>query len=196
MPIVLDSPESISIRIRKTRKAVGISQRKLAMVSGVSQSTIARIEKDIQRLDPNYSTIFNIVETLSRFEREGSPDFMGKKAEDIMKRAVVAVRPGDSVRKAISIMKDYDFPQLPVIENGRSVGTISQKGLFGIVLNGPKAASKMRIRDILEMAMPQVDANTEVSKLKQVLENFDAALVVKRGRVAGIITIYDILKFV
>ncbi len=196
MAIALDSPESLAIKVKKTRRAVGISQRKLAMLSGVSQSTVARIENDIEKLNPSYATIFNVMDTLERFEENGSVEFMAKKARDIMQREIVAVKPGDTAKKAIGIIKNYDFPQLPVLKGGRAVGTVSQKRLFGIATEGQKAASKIHVKDILEMAMPQVDADTELSKLKRILESFDAVLVVEKDRVAGIITIYDILRVI
>ena len=64
--INLDSIDSISSKIRSARIMLGISQARLAKEANVSQSTIARLEKECIKLNPSYSMVYNIVNALNR----------------------------------------------------------------------------------------------------------------------------------
>jgi predicted transcriptional regulator len=46
----------------------------------------------------------------------------------------------------------------------------------------------------MKAPLPQIDKETEIIKIKPILENWDALLVVEGGKAIGIVTIYDILK--
>ncbi|MCL5675330.1 MAG: helix-turn-helix domain-containing protein, partial [Candidatus Marsarchaeota archaeon] len=54
----LETLDAVSVRIRRLRKVIGISQKKLAKLCGMSQSTVARLESDIRSLNPSYETVF------------------------------------------------------------------------------------------------------------------------------------------
>ena len=53
--------------IKKIRKALGLTQKKLAFISGVSQSLVAKIESD--RIDPTYSKVNQIFSALDSQKR-------------------------------------------------------------------------------------------------------------------------------
>lgn len=196
MQLAIESLESISLKIKNTRKVLGLSQRKLAMLSGVSQSTIAKLESNIRALNPSYSVINNIIDALNEFNTSSeATDILNNVSNDIMHKNIIFVNPNDTIEKAIKIIKNYDFAQIPVLDSKRrAVGTVNQKKLLAIATQNPESISKTRIKDVLNTSLPQVDKNTPVSKLKPILENFEAVLVVDNGKALGIITIYDILK--
>lgn len=196
MPAELDSLTSLSIRIKNTRKAKGLSQKALAKLLGMSQSTIARLETDIDSLNPSYRTVYNVLDALQSATIAGEQSkILGKPSKEIMHRNILYVRPEDTLDKAIRIMKGNDFTQLPVLNNRRGVvGTINEKRLLKIATESQGSISRTRVRDILDPALPQVDENTEVAKIRPILENFGAVLVMDGSKAVGIITIYDILK--
>lgn len=187
---------SVSLKIKKTRKTVGISQKRLSKLAGMSQSTIARIESDIESLNPSYKTIYLVIDALqSAMISDENSKILAKTSKDIMHKHPLYVKPDDTIEKALGIIKNYDFPQLPVLnERMGVVGTVSQKKLLTLATESPEAVSKTKVKELLEAALPQVDKNTEVSRLKPILENFDAVLVMDGSKAVGIITIYDILK--
>jgi predicted transcriptional regulator len=196
MQYELESLEALSHRLKEMRKTLNISQKKLAKITGLSQSTIARIESDIRKLNPSYLTVFTIADTLNTLGRMSDDgNLLNKKAEDIMHKKIVHVSPNDTIEKAISIIKNYDFPQIPVFDSkGRAVGLVSQRNLLKIATESPDDVSKIMIKEIIESSLPQVDKNVEISKLKPILENFGAVIVIQGTKTVGIITIYDILK--
>ncbi|MEM3638655.1 MAG: CBS domain-containing protein, partial [Candidatus Micrarchaeaceae archaeon] len=186
----------IAIRLRNMRRTLGLSQKRLAFISGVSQSEIARIEKDPEKLNPSYATIFAIFTALEDYRIKGSGDVqLVKKASEIMHKHVIHVNPDDTAKKALEIMRKNDFSQLPVLNRRMGVvGTVYQKRLISAMLSGRSDALDVPVKTLLEPALPQVDADTPIQKIKPILENWDAILVSHDRKIVGIITIYDIFK--
>ncbi|MFP3215171.1 MAG: CBS domain-containing protein [Candidatus Micrarchaeota archaeon] len=189
--INLDDIDTISSKIRSARVMLGISQARLAKEAGVSQSTIARLEKECRKLNPSYSMVYNIVTALNRLSSsEQTIDQM--EVKDLMHGRLIFVKPTDSIKKAITIMKENDYSQIPVMENGKVLGTVYQKDLVGFASN-PKKAS-IRIEKVMGVPLPEIDENTKVGMIKSVLESWGAAIVKRKDRAVGIFTIYDLFK--
>ena len=105
--------------IKEIRKKFGLTQGELANRAGVSQSLIAKIEAG--RLDPTFSKTKRIFEAI---------DTLGKKkelkAEQIMNKWLISVRPNDGIKYAIDKMKKSNISQMPVIEDHKSIGVVSE----------------------------------------------------------------------
>jgi CBS domain-containing protein len=75
------------------------------------------------------------------------------KVEDVMVRELVTIHPGASLREAASVMTDRWIRHLPVIDQGKLVGILSQRDLAGVLgsaLNEPEALE--RLVDASELA--------------------------------------------
>lgn len=193
--IEIESLEAVSIKIRNLRKSAGISQQALAKRVGISQSAVARLESDIDGINPSYALVFRVVEELNRLEMEEGSAGLHRTAESIMHRRIIAARPKDSVAKAIKLFKYYDFPQLPVIDkDGYVVGALYQQEVLEIASRDPSRIGKILVEEVADTALPQVSKDTQISKIKPILENWGAVIVMDRGHAVGIITSYDVLK--
>jgi predicted transcriptional regulator len=194
--IEIESLEAVSIKIRNLRKSTGISQQALAKRIGISQSAVARLENDIGGMNPSYALIFKVVDELNRLEmEEGSAGLLNRTAESIMHRKIIAAGPKDSVAKAIKLFKYYDFPQLPVIDkDGYVVGALYQQKVLEIASRDPSRIGRILVEEVADTALPQVSKDTKISKIKPILENWGAVIVMDKGHAVGIITSYDVLK--
>ncbi len=192
----MDSLKEVSAAVREKRKRLRISQKRLARFIKMSQSTIARVENDIERLNPSYDTIFRISTMLNDLEKiDIKNDMLRKTAGSIMQKKIIYAKATNTVAEAIRIIKNYDFPRLPVLNKDMNVmGAISQKRVMGIATNEPENLDKIHVSDIIDSGLPQVGPEAEFSKIRKILEEWDAVLVVERGKAVGIITIYDVLK--
>jgi predicted transcriptional regulator len=194
--IRMEPLESVSTEIKNKRKAAGLSQQRLSRFVRMSQSTIARLESDIVRLNPSYQTIYGVIDTLDgilQAEQRGS--LLHKKAWEVMHKKIVSIRPDCTLAEAFKMIKNYDFSQLPVLsKGGTSVGAIYQKKLMEIAALNPDKMGQIRVREIIDVGLPQVDISTSIGKIRGLLEGWDAVLVTRANKVAGIITIYDVLK--
>jgi predicted transcriptional regulator len=189
--ISLDDIDTISSKIRSARMMLGISQARLAKEANVSQSTIARLEKECRKLNPSYSMVYSIVNALNRISSgEQTIDQVGVK--DLMHSRLIFVKPTDSIKKAIMIMKENDYSQIPVMENGKVLGTVYQKDLIGFASNPTKA--NIKVREVMGVPLPEIDENAKVGMIKSVLESWGAAIVKRKDKAVGIVTIYDLFK--
>ena len=69
--------------IKRIRKSLGITQKKLADLAGVSQSLIAKTEAGM--LDPAYSKATKIFEALNEINKRSD-----KKAVDVMEKRIIS----------------------------------------------------------------------------------------------------------
>ncbi|AGK60680.1 transcriptional regulator, XRE family [Archaeoglobus sulfaticallidus PM70-1] len=173
--------------IKRKRKKLGITQKKLAELVGVSQPLIARIESG--DIDPKLSLVKKIFEVLDSLE--------GKKvnAKSVMNPNVMYVSPNQSLRKVIEVMLEKGISQMPVFELGRVLGTITESSILEIVLEkGPEGAEEMKVKDCMESPLPTVQPDEKLEYICKMLIHNPAVLVVEKGEVRGIITKHDIMK--
>ena len=61
---------------------------------------------------------------------ESSPRRIGVRLGDLMGRSVVTVRPDDRLERAARLMLEHGISGLPVVEEGRVVGLITESDVF------------------------------------------------------------------
>jgi len=105
---------------------------------------------------------------------------------------VLSVAPAQTVSEALAEMNKYGVTQLPVIEEGRSVGSVRENRLLGKVL-GDRDLLSSPVAEVMEAAFPVVDVDTHSTKVTQLLHGNPAVLVEEFGRITGIITRHDML---
>ena len=184
---MLPSLDEVAVR----RRRLGLTQKRLAELAGVSQSLIAKLEAG--KIDPSYTKVKAIFDVLEELESRREV-----RAGDILHDEVVCVQRGDSVSKAAQLMKRYDYSQLPVMDGNRVVGSISERTILNQILSGkrPEELSSLRVEEVMEPAFPQVDEDAPLSLVSHLLRHYQAVLVVRKGELIGIITKADLLKMI
>ncbi len=174
----MDLPTPQDIRERRT--SLGLTQSELAERASVSQPLIARIEGE--DVDPRLSTLRRIINALE--EAEGGVE----RAQDLMHEDVVSVRPDQPLREAVRLMNEEAYSQLPVLENGVPVGSISQSGLVQV----PEDAREEPVARHASDSFPTVSREATIDEISNLLEHYKAVLVTDGGETVGIITEADI----
>lgn len=177
--------------IGRRRRLLAMSQKQLAHLAGVSQSMIAKLES--KRISPSYLKTKAIFDTLEGLERKN--EF---KAKDVSQGKVVSVHAHDAVSKGVRIMRETGFSQLPVFNNDRVVGSLTEKIILEKLFSAPKPdeISRQSIEKIMDEAFPSVNEETPLSMVSTLLQYSPAVLVTKRGHIQGIITKADLLKVI
>lgn len=175
--------------IKKTRKKLGITQSELAKQTGVSQSLIAKIEADATV--PSYSNakkLFDYFENLHKKQQT--------RAKDVMSTKVISVTGSTPIRVAIRTMEKHGVSQLPVINEGQNMGTVSEKNILEKINDATDTEKLLdkNVEEIMEEAMPQISEETPFEAISSLTEHSPGALVTSRGKVVGIITKSDLLK--
>ena len=174
-------PYEIS-EIKHIRKKIGLTQNELAKRANVSQSLIAKIESG--RLDPTYSKAKKIIETLNLFSKKHE-----LKAEEIMNKKIIFVGPNEGITEVVKKMKKYDISQLPVVENNKCVGLISESVLLDVILTKKKG----KIKDIMGECPPIISKDADIDIISNLLKFYPIILVASGGKYLGIITKADML---
>lgn len=176
--------------IKKRRLALGISQKKLAVSVGASQSLIAKIESN--RVSPSYNIVRRIFEFLDQAEQPRTGV-----AKDIEKKNLVWLKRGDRVRDAAEKMRQFGFSQLPIRDDKEEicVGSISERQIIQASLReaDPKSYYDRPVSEVMAEQFPVVDETISITAVALLLQHSQAVLTARRGRIVGIITPSDLL---
>ncbi|KKM07160.1 hypothetical protein LCGC14_1736710 [marine sediment metagenome] len=177
--------------IKNLRKKLNINQKELGEKLKIPQSTISRIESG--RIDPPYSKFKKIFEFLQkeRIERES----LGAKraAEHIMSKKVYFINSKSSIKDAIALMNEYSISQVPIIEKGQNVGSITSKKIQKLITDNPGLINA-DISTIQELPFPEIERSWNVKEISNLLITYSAVLVRDYNAYVGIITDSDLLK--
>lgn len=168
--------------IKKIRKKLELTQTELANRAGVSQSLIAKIEAG--RIDPTYTKTKKIFAALSDLEKKEDI-----KAEQLMTAKIISVAPSDSTKDSIGKMKKFQISQLPVIDDHKLVGLVSESTILDAMLN----SKGNHVRDIMQESPPIVSKTTSIQVVSSLLKHFPMVAVSEGGKLVGIITKSDLL---
>lgn len=173
--------------LRRLRDDVGLTQQELAEEAEVSQPLIARIENG--DVDPRLSTVSRIVDALTTADQDEV------RAGDLMSEDPVSAAPDEPVKRAVERMRDTQFSQLPVIEDGVAVGSTSD-ALIARARGNVEDLPEAPVRDVMAESFPTVSPDTDIDTVSRLLDNADGVLVTEEGTVAGIITDADLAAHV
>jgi cystathionine beta-synthase len=108
--------------------------------------------------------------------------------------ALVSVAPAAAVRQALNLMTTYGVSQIPVVDNGESVGGLIEGTLMTRALAQPSLLDRP-VREVMEQPFPEVDAGAPADRVGAMLSRESpATLVRKDGKLIGIVSRYDVLQ--
>ena len=101
----------------------------------------------------------------------------------------------EKARAVLTLMKEHDLSQLPVVEGDEVHGSITQSALLEFILSNPMKNSNKAISEIMGNAFPIVDADMSVKELNKYISKSNPAVITKdeSGKM-HIITQYDIIQ--
>jgi cystathionine beta-synthase len=107
---------------------------------------------------------------------------------------VVSVAPAAAVRQALTLMSTWGVSQIPVLENGQSVGGLIEGTLMTKALAQPALLDRP-VSEVMDPPFPEVEATTPTDRVGAMLTRENpAALVRKDGKLVGIVSRYDVLQ--
>jgi cystathionine beta-synthase len=118
-------------------------------------------------------------------------DLISKKKD----RRFIGVQMSDSVRNAFNIMKSNDISQLPVMEDNKVVGSITETQVLHFLLENPLQNSEKTLKEVMGSAFPEVKETMPISKLSQYISKEMPAVIVKdRSGGLHVVTQYDLIQ--
>lgn len=179
--------------IKRIRKSMDVTQSELSRLSGVGQSTIAKIERG--RTSASYEIVVKLFETLEQMRKGHGTDM---KAMDVASTNVVSIESSAQVHQASDLMRRTGYSQLPVIDSGVPVGSISERGIFELLREGStmEELAHTSISRVMKEPFPVVSDTAPMGAVTGLMVGYDAVLVSRKGEIVGMITNADILKLV
>ncbi len=113
--------------------------------------------------------------------------------KDLMSRDVKVISPDMSIREAAAAMRDGDFGMLPVGENDRMIGTISDRDIaIRAVADGMETATK--VRDVMSEGVAWAFEDNSVEEAAKIMSQRQVRrlpVVDRNKRLVGIIALGD-----
>lgn len=184
----MDALPAIS-QIKRLRKALNITQKKLAKEIGLTQSTISRIENGT--MDPPY-TKFKLIYEFLESERIAK-NKSKKHAADIMTTEIISIPPQSTVKNAVDLMTKHNISQIPILENNQNLGSVTAKKIQKYITDDP-VILKLKVSDISELPFPEVEKNWDIHDISNLLISYPGVLVKDKKQFVGIITAANFLK--
>jgi cystathionine beta-synthase len=108
---------------------------------------------------------------------------------------VVSVAPGDSVAEAVELLRRYGISQMPVIEDGRMVGSLTENLLLRYFAGGESLA-QATVSDLAGPPFSTMQADALAQEAYTLFSAGHTAVAVMNGdALEGIVTKSDLLEF-
>lgn len=110
------------------------------------------------------------------------------------KRDVVAVEVGDKVQKAVDLFRERGFSQLPVTDQGKIAGILTESDLLRVLISG-EHDPKSTIAEVMVRKVSTIAPHADASELPRIFERGEVAIVVdEQKRILGIVTKLDLIE--
>ncbi len=175
---------------RHLRKKAGLTQKELAERAGLSQSLIARIEKG--DIDTKLGTARRILDVIR--ESEGSKESRSLEIKDYMVSPVIYCKAFDPIKRVVALMEENAISQMPVMEGGKPVGSITDTHLVRILAKKGARSSRRKISSVMSKPLPELDISAPMDRAVHLLTKSPAVLIRNGPHIAGILTKADVLQ--
>jgi cystathionine beta-synthase len=109
-------------------------------------------------------------------------------------RATITVGPGDVLTTAHNRLRNAGFSQLPVMDEGRLVGIVTEDTIIQHVFGKPELMNAP-VADAMESAFIQLDTRTSINNLVSMLSVKPYAAILDGEEFVGLITRSDVLNY-
>jgi cystathionine beta-synthase len=114
--------------------------------------------------------------------------------DKVRDKQLVSIQLGMTVEGAVNLMRDHNISQVPVIETGEVVGSMSEARILDILVSNPKARFKP-VAEYMEKPFPIVPDDASLTDVAQRLDHETPAILVKHPNGFDIITKSDLIFF-
>ncbi|HEY3025550.1 MAG TPA: pyridoxal-phosphate dependent enzyme [Pyrinomonadaceae bacterium] len=105
---------------------------------------------------------------------------------------LVSVGPDTRIADALAMMSEMSVTQIPVLDDGRSVGALRESRVLSKVLRN-RELLESPVSEVMDASFPTVDVDAGINDVTKKLQSHQAVLVEEYGRITGIITRHDVL---
>jgi len=181
------------------------------LVGGSAGTAVAAALRYAERLTPDDLVVAILPDTgrnyLSKFhddrwmEANGFAEASAERvtAADILAflgpRPLYSLTPDHTVQDAVELCSRRAISQLPILEDGRPVGSIQEVTLARLLRSGPDRRTA-RLREVMARPLAELRPDASIDELYRLLmSGSTAALIRDNGHIAGILTRIDLVDY-
>jgi len=118
-------------------------------------------------------------------------DLIAKKED----KTFYSVQKTKTVREVMNVMKENDISQMPVMDNGTIIGSITETSVLNYILENPMNNTEKLVEAIMNEPFPTVNTDVPCSRLRQYINKQIPAVVAQdKAGSMHVITKYDIIQ--
>jgi cystathionine beta-synthase len=110
------------------------------------------------------------------------------------RKSAVTVLPSDTLKAAYRKMKMYDVSQLPVMEDGKLLGIVSETDLL-LAVHGNKNGFAKKVSDAMAKNLVTFQVSQSIEELPAIFERGMVAIIMDKDTFLGLITPIDFLQY-
>lgn len=177
--------------IKEKRIQLGLTQTELAKLAGVSQALITKVEAG--KIIPTYEKAKRVFDALALVYTKRNVN-----AKDLMQGKIIAVSPCESVKGAVKLMEKHAISQLPVLEQGKPVGLLSEKSILSRLGKGSDAIdlAELEVEKVMEEAPPVIHKGAPFQLVAELLKLRPVVLIAEKGKLKGLISKSDLMRII
>jgi cystathionine beta-synthase len=127
------------------------------------------------------------------------PDWAVETVADVLRamprRELISMEASRKLGEAVEIFKSEGISQLPVVDQGRLAGILTESDVLHALVSG-KARGDSALAEVMERRVSTVSPTTRATDLPELFERGEVALVVDANQVpVGILTKLDLIDF-
>jgi len=182
------------------------------LVGGSAGTAAAAAVKYARRLPPGKTVVVLLPDSGRNYltkifsdrwmEEQGLLDYKPEHftVADVLKhkvgpQALISIGPDESASRAIEILDQQQISQLPVVQDGKVIGTLGEVSLAKLLHDGLDPRNKL-VRDVMARPMPQVDAETDLAEpYRLLLAGYGGVIVTRNGVAEGFLARIDLVNF-
>ncbi|MDI6802533.1 MAG: cystathionine beta-synthase [Bacteroidota bacterium] len=108
---------------------------------------------------------------------------------------LISVDSSATVQHAFDLIKQFDISQIPVIDKGKSVGSIDDGDLMSAVLENSTLLDKP-VSQIMKPTYPIIGIEAPIEHAVELLTKKNSAVIIEENKkIAGIVTRYDVIEY-
>jgi len=124
-----------------------------------------------------------------------TPHSVGDLLKTRGERSLLTISPTESVAAAIETLRNAGISQLPVMDNGKPVGSVQEVTLARI-LHDHRDPETIVVGDVMAKPLPVVEVSTNLDEAyRLLLSGNTGVLAAHNGSIAGIVTRIDLINY-
>lgn len=121
---------------------------------------------------------------------------MNEPVSSIMSSDLITIHPDDQLSRILDLLSSHRIHHFPVVRDGRLEGLLTTYDLFRLNIKH-EDMQQVRVGDVMTRKLAILEPSAKVGTAAEIfLENlFHALPVVDSGKLVGIVTSFDVLKY-